>query len=78
MVSLNKKSKKTLFNLLNPVSQNQGFWKTCKPYFSDKNNVVEERILLVEGNKIVSDDKELSSVFNTHFNTITNTLSIPK
>ena len=77
VVSLNRKSKKTLFNSLNPVSQNQGFWKTCKPYFSDK-NVVEERILLVEGNKIVSDDKELSSVFNTYFNTITNTLSIPK
>ena len=29
-------------------------------------------------NKIVSDDKELSSVFNTYLNTITNTLSIPK
>ena len=50
----------------------------CKPFFSNKGSIVEEIILLVENETIVSDDRELSIIFNKYFNTITNGLNIFK
>ena len=80
VVNINKKAKKTLFNSVD-INSSQGskaFWKTCKPFFSNKGSIVEERILLVENETIVSDDRELSTIFNKYFNTITNGLNIFK
>ena len=80
VVNINKKAKKTLFDSVD-INSSQGskaFWKTCKPFFSNKGSIVEERILLVENETIVSDDGELSTIFNKYFNTITNGLNISK
>ena len=80
VVNINKKAKKTLFNSvdINSSHGSKAFWKTCKPFFSNKGSIVEERILLVENETIVSDDRELSTIFNKYFNTITNGLNIFK
>ena len=72
VVNINRKAKKTLFDSVN-INSSQGskaFWKTCKPFFSNKGNTVEERILLVEEETIVSNDEELATIFNQYFNTI--------
>ena len=52
-VSLLKKTKKNYYNSLNEkdVSDNKTFWKTVKPFFSDK-IVSKEKILLVENDEI--------------------------
>ena len=36
MVQLNNQSKQELFDSLNPFLNSEPFWKSCKPYFSNK------------------------------------------
>jgi hypothetical protein len=42
-------------------------WKLCKPFFSNKSGNSNERITLVEGGEIISDNCLLSCVFNKFF-----------
>ena len=80
VVNLNKKAKRNLFNSIE-VSPNQGsktFWKVCKPLLSTKSNSGVGRILLIENNDILSDDKSIATVFNEYFNCITNNLDLEK
>ena len=78
VVKLNKSAKKSLFGSINIKKSQKSFWKTFKPLFSNKVNASEERIILVEDNKIVSDDKELATIFNHYYNTITKDLDVPQ
>ena len=78
VVSLNKKLKKALFDNIDLDNNgNKSFWKTCKPLFS-KVDAIGERILLVEGDNVISKDIDIATVFNTYFNSITDTLEIPQ
>ena len=43
----------------------------------EKSDNSRERILLVEDNKIVSDEGQLATIFNINFNSITDNLEIP-
>ena len=54
-VSLLKKAKKNYYDSLNEkdVSDNKPFWKTVKPFLSDK-IVSKDQILLVENEEIIS------------------------
>ena len=63
-VKLLRKTKKEFCNNLNVkyITKNKLFWKTVKPSFTDK-NLKDERITLVENNKIVSDESELVEIF---------------
>ena len=63
-----RKTKKDYFSKLNPklVSGNKNFWRTIKPYFSEKGNF-SDKIMISEKDCIVSDDRRLSKVFNEHF-----------
>ena len=47
-----KKAKKDYLEMLNinSVNDNTRFWRTVKPFFTDKNNII-----LVEDNEIVTD-----------------------
>ena len=67
-----RKTKKDYFSKLNPklVSGNKNFWRTIKPYFSDKGNFSNE-IMISEKDCIVSDNRRLSEIFNEHFINIT-------
>ena len=44
------------------ITENKLFWKTVKPSFTDK-TLKDERITLVENNKVVSDESKLVEIF---------------
>ena len=76
VVALNKKTKRSFF--ANAQCSQKGFWKAVSPYFGKKGDNSKERILLVENNKIVSDEGQLATIFNVYFNSITDSLEIPE
>ena len=64
-MKLLRKVKKEFYNNLNVkyISEKKLFWKTVKPYFTDK-TLKDERITLVKDNKVVSDEIELAVIFS--------------
>ena len=72
-----RKTKKDYFSKLNPklVLGNKNFWRTIKPYFSDKGNF-SNKIMISEKDCIVFDNRRLSEIFNEHFINITKTLDL--
>ena len=48
------------------VVDGKKFWKTTKPFFSDK-NVGKNVITLIEADKIIQDDSEIANIFNNFF-----------
>ena len=78
-VSLVRKAKLDYYNKLNhkKVSDNKTFWKTVKPFFTDK-GVNHNRILLVEENETISDNDEISEKLNNFFADIVKNLNIPQ
>ena len=60
-----KLKQNTLKNLnLKDLSDNRNFWKTIKPYFSNK-GLNSNKLLLKEKGKLVSDEKELATITKT-------------
>lgn len=59
-VKLTKKAKREYFdNLsLSDITDNKNFWKTVKPYFTNKQNK-NPKIILVENDEIINDDKKM-------------------
>ena len=78
-VKLTKKVKREYFENLNinSVNDNKSFWKTIKPFFTDKNKK-NGKIILVENNDIITDDKKNAEVMNEYFVNITKNLDIPE
>ena len=76
-VTMVRKAKKNFFNNLNVrnITDNKRFWKTMKPFLLSKvgNN---ERKNLVEGDKVVSEDREVAEKFKSYFENIVETLGI--
>ena len=52
------------------ITDNKKFWKTVKPLFSDKIKN-QSKIVLVENDEVISDDCQVTEIFNNHFATIT-------
>ena len=79
-VKLTKKVKREYFENLdiNSVKDNKTFWKTVKPFFTDKNNKSGKKIILVDNNEIITDDKKNAEVMNEYFVNITQNLDIPE
>ena len=77
-VSLLKKTKKEYFDNLNEknVCNSKTFWKTAKPFLSDK-IVSKEQITLVENNDIISEDSDVAQTLNSLFSNIVTNLKIP-
>ena len=48
-------------------SKSGDFWSTMKPYFSKKSYSSNNKIILQEGDTIISDNQEVSEVFNEYF-----------
>ena len=57
------------------INENKLFWKTVKPSFTDK-TLKDERITLVENNKVVSDESKLVEIFSKYFGNIIQNLEI--
>ena len=50
---------------------NQTFWKTVKPYFSDKASNSRRKMTLLENDSILTDDKDIAKSMNNFFINIT-------
>ena len=76
--NLLKKVKKEYYNNLdtNTFTDNKKFWKCIRPFFSDKQKVFQNDIILIEKDVIISDDKEVSETFNKYFVDIVKNLDI--
>ena len=73
-----KLKQNTLKNLnLKDLSDNRNFWKTIKPYFSNK-GLNSNKLLLKEKGNLVSDEKELAAIMNNFFVNITKDLELKK
>ena len=70
-VKLLRKSKKDFYNNLNVkrITDNRIFWQTIKPNFTDK-TLRDERITLVEGDKVITEEKHVVKKFKDHFEKI--------
>ena len=77
-ISLLRKTKRSCCSNLNKknVTDNRKFWKTVKPVLSNK-FVNNEKITLVDNEKIITNDKEVAKVLNEFFSNIIKTLNIP-
>ena len=77
-VTLLKKVKKEYYGSLDEkhVIDNKTFWKTVKPFLSDK-TVNSPKITLVEKNEITKNDEKIAETFNTFFINIVFNLKIP-
>ena len=56
---------------------NKIFWKTIKPYFTDK-GINHDNITLVENKETVSDNKEISETLNNFFSEVATNLKFPQ
>ena len=67
VVKINNKCKREYFDKLNVKTTTKPFWKTCKPYFSNKHSHGGSKITLIENDRIVSENNKIAKTFNTHF-----------
>ena len=75
IAKLNKQQKKLFFNQIDVEDNKKSLWKICSPYFSNK-STSNEKILLVEEDTVISDDKCIANIFNSYFCNITKGLGI--
>ena len=59
------------------ITDNKTFWKTVKPFLSDK-IVSTERITLIDNGEVVATEQDTSNVLNTFFSNIVANLKIPE
>ena len=71
------KTKKDYFQYLNirHISDNRKFWKTIKPYFSNK-SLNSNKFLLKEKGNLVSNEKQLATIMNNFFTNIAKGLEL--
>ena len=76
---LRKKKNSSYYSNLDEknVTDNKAFWKTVKPFLSDK-ITSKEKIASIEENEIVSNDENTAQVLNTFFSNILGSLNIPE
>ena len=64
------------FDRLNPEKDSKPFWKSCKPYFSNKHSFGELQIALSENGEFLTENNFLTETFNSFFETVTDSLSL--
>ena len=79
-VKLLKQKKRQYFENLNlsSITDNKLFWKTVSPLFTEKNGFNNNKIAIVEGGKVWTDDTKIAETWNSFFGNIVNTLNIEK
>ena len=78
VVALNQKSKYNYFNNLDVSKGVKPFWKTCKPYFSNKHSRGDTSIILIEKNELILNNRKIVITFNDEFSEIVPSLKIFK
>ena len=78
--SLCKKAKRAYFkeSTKEGTTTNKQFWNLVKPFLTNKGNFSNDFITIKDGNKFVSDEKQLVEMFNNHFiNIVEETSGVP-
>ena len=77
IVFLLRRTKKGYCGNLDPkkVADNRIFWRTVKPFLSNK-SIENEKIILVEKEEILTNDSSVAKVLNNFFSNIVKTLGI--
>ena len=78
-VHLLRKSKKDYYGNLNEksVTDNRTFWKTVKPFLSDK-VTSQSKITLIEKEEILSDEADVAETLNNFFTNVVTNLRLPQ
>ena len=71
ITELNKQFKKEYFDNIEDNTDSKNFWNKCKPYFSNKYNNSDSKILLIETEEIINESAKVANVFNSYFESIT-------
>ena len=68
-VKIRRKSTKSYFRAItqNGVMNNKNFWKVIKPFLTNKGFIDGNKITIVDGDEIISEEKELVKIFNVHY-----------
>lgn len=68
-VNLRRKAIRDHFNnvMENGIITNKTFWKTVKPFITNKSGTGNKKIMIVRNDKIITDDSELVEVFNNEY-----------
>ena len=74
VVKLNNQSKQEHFDSLNPFLDSKPFWKSCKPYFSNKHSFGGSKIALNESSEILTENMKIAKTFNSYFKSTTDSL----
>ena len=61
---------------MNSVLDNKKLWRTVKPFVTDKVQT-SSSITLVEDDKIITNDSQITEIFNDFLTTITQTMDMP-
>ena len=78
VVNLSRKVKEYFQKHMPHGASSRNFWKFCKPFFSNKANNFDDKIILLEKGEVVSKNEEIATHFNNYFNDITKGLNIRK
>ena len=76
VVKLNNQCKKDHFGRLNPEKDSEPFWKSCKPYFSNKHSFGESKIALNGNGKFLIENNKIAKTFNSFFEIVTDSLNL--
>ena len=76
--ALSRKTKRKNYSSLDQksISDNNKFWRTVKPFLSDKTSF-NAKIALIEDGEIISSDSEIADVLNTFFSNIVSNINLP-
>ena len=69
VVKLNNQCQKDHFD-------SKPFWKSCKPYFSNKHSFGESKIALSENGYFLTENNKIAKTFNSFFETVTDSLNL--
>ena len=76
MVKLNIECKKDHFDKLNPTKDSKPFWRSCRPYFSNKHSFGNSKIALVENGELLTENIKVARTFNSFFEKVTDSLDL--
>ena len=76
VVNINNEWKREYFDKLSVKTATKPFWKTSKPCFSNKHSHGGSKIILIENDKIVSENYKIAKPFNTYFESVTDLLNL--
>ena len=76
VVKINNECKREYFAKLNVKITTKLFWKTCKPYFSNKHSHGGSKITLIENDRIISENNKIAKNFSTYFESVTDSLNL--